>query len=88
MANNKPGVVDRNAIAMTHFQEMTYFVFNNDQEALINSQTDPNRRLNARTKLLKLTTNQFLELSADVYNELMRRKNQSNESILLLLLVL
>ena len=41
--------------------------------------TEPaNSRSTARQKLTRLTRQQFQELSTDVYDELMRRKNNSN----------
>ncbi len=40
----------------------------------------PNSRSTARSKLTRLTVQQFHELSTDVYDELVRRKNE-NEGI-------
>ena len=37
----------------------------------------PNSRSTARQKLTRLTIQQFHELSTDVYDELIRRKNQN-----------
>ena len=37
----------------------------------------PNSRSSARSKLTRLTIQQFHELSTDVYDELVRRKNEN-----------
>jgi hypothetical protein len=40
-------------------------------------QVPPNSRSSARSKLTRLTIQQFHELSTDVYDELVRRKNEN-----------
>ena len=47
----------------------------------ISSITEPaNSRSTARQKLTRLTRQQFQELSTDVYDELMRRKNNTSDN--------
>ena len=41
------------------------------------TQVPPNSRSSARSKLTRLTIQQFHELSTDVYDELVRRKNEN-----------
>lgn len=40
----------------------------------------PNARINAREKLTRLSKQQFHELSTDVYDELVRRRTDDQES--------
>ncbi|KAJ7677640.1 hypothetical protein B0H17DRAFT_1182478 [Mycena rosella] len=52
-----------------HFNELDRYL------AVYLAQATPNSRMTARQKLTRLTIQQFHELSTDVYDELVRRKN-------------
>jgi len=60
------------SIIKTHFIAFKEFLESQDN--------DPKRQRGAKEKLIKLTNQQFQELSTDVYDELMRRTYNSRES--------
>ncbi|KAF8170320.1 hypothetical protein K438DRAFT_221565 [Mycena galopus ATCC 62051] len=61
--------IDYRAVSEVHFNELDRYL-----QAYL-AKTPPNSRSAARQKLTRLTIQQFHELSADVYDELVRRKN-------------
>ena len=75
------------AIARIHYEEMAAYLENhlakgmslarNDGSTLLRCPEPANARASAREKLTRLTRQQFQELSTDVYDELIRRKNNS-----------
>ncbi|KAF5345295.1 hypothetical protein D9758_008477 [Tetrapyrgos nigripes] len=69
---NTPPVppIDYRAVSRTHFRELSSYL------AAYLSKATPNSRSAARQKLTRLTIQQFHELSTDVYDELIRRKNE------------
>ncbi|EJD46966.1 hypothetical protein AURDEDRAFT_113582 [Auricularia subglabra TFB-10046 SS5] len=62
------------AIAQTHYVELTGFLATHVSKA-----EQPGARANAREKLTRLTRQQFMELSTDVFDELVRRNTIANE---------
>ncbi|KAF8635219.1 hypothetical protein AX17_003995 [Amanita inopinata Kibby_2008] len=70
---NIPSVptVDYRSVSKTHFDELSRYL------AVYLAKSAPNSRTTARQKLTRLTVQQFHELSTDVYDELMRRKNEN-----------
>lgn len=62
------------SIARTHFNELSQYL------AAYLAKAPPNSRSTARQKLTRLTKQQFQELSTDVYDELIRRKTNSDEN--------
>ncbi|ESK93667.1 cell polarity protein [Moniliophthora roreri MCA 2997] len=70
--NNAPPVpqIDYRSISKTHFEELSKYL------AAYLARAAPNSRSTARQKLTRLTIQQFHELSTDVYDELIRRKNE------------
>ncbi|KAH8115471.1 hypothetical protein DFH11DRAFT_1688560 [Phellopilus nigrolimitatus] len=68
--------VDPKAIAKVHYEEMATYLENHL------AKEPANARASAREKLTRLTRQQFQELSTDVYDELLRRKNNTeNEEV-------
>ncbi|KAK7045688.1 component of the polarisome [Paramarasmius palmivorus] len=69
---NAPPVpqIDYRSISKTHFEELSKYL------AAYLARAAPNSRSTARQKLTRLTIQQFHELSTDVYDELIRRKNE------------
>ncbi|KAJ6497791.1 hypothetical protein C8R45DRAFT_1211619 [Mycena sanguinolenta] len=69
---NMPPVppIDYRAISEVHFNELDRYL-----QAYL-AKTPANSRSSARQKLTRLTIQQFHELSTDVYDELVRRKNE------------
>ncbi len=74
--------LDRRQISRVYYHELGQFLANYLQNNASAEQgaTRPNSRSAARSKLARLTVPQFHELSTDVYDELVRRKNE-NEGI-------
>ncbi|KAH9914833.1 uncharacterized protein B0H18DRAFT_1125269 [Fomitopsis serialis] len=71
---SSPLSTDPRDIARAHFLELNKYL----ASYLANASTEPvNSRATARQKLTRLTRQQFQELSTDVYDELLRRKNNS-----------
>ncbi|KAF8629906.1 hypothetical protein AX15_003258 [Amanita polypyramis BW_CC] len=70
---NAPAVptADYRSVSKTHFDELSRYL------AVYLAKSPPNSRTTARQKLTRLTIQQFHELSTDVYDELMRRKNEN-----------
>lgn len=68
-----PGV-DPRAVARTHFDELHRYL------ASYLAKEPANSRSTARQKLTRLTKQQFQELSTDVYDELVRRKNNTSDN--------
>jgi len=80
------------SIARTHFNELSQYLaayLAKGQSlkhgaplacALTSVSAPPNSRSTARQKLTRLTKQQFQELSTDVYDELIRRKTNSDEN--------
>ncbi|KAI0759954.1 hypothetical protein BD413DRAFT_594323 [Trametes elegans] len=66
--------VDPRTVARTHFAELSQYL------ASYLAKEPANSRSTARQKLTRLTRQQFQELSTDVYDELMRRKNNTSEN--------
>ncbi|KAF7375908.1 hypothetical protein MSAN_00005200 [Mycena sanguinolenta] len=62
--------IDYRAISEVHFNELDRYL-----QAYL-AKTPANSRSSARQKLTRLTIQQFHELSTDVYDELVRRKNE------------
>ncbi|KAF5351618.1 hypothetical protein D9756_007499 [Leucocoprinus leucothites] len=60
--------IDYRAVSRTHFDELNRYL------ADYLAKAPPNSRTTARQKLTRLTIQQFHELSTDVYDELVRRK--------------
>ncbi|KAF8308269.1 hypothetical protein DL93DRAFT_2171228 [Clavulina sp. PMI_390] len=73
---NAPAVptIDPRLVAKTHFDELNLFLESHMAKEA------PGSRAGAREKLTRLTRQQFQELSTDVYDELVRRKNNSTKS--------
>ncbi|KAJ2931253.1 hypothetical protein H1R20_g5821, partial [Candolleomyces eurysporus] len=71
---DKPSVavpnIDYRLVSKTHFEELGKYL------AAYLARSPPNSRSTARQKLTRLTIQQFHELSTDVYDELIRRKNE------------
>ncbi|KAF8638033.1 hypothetical protein AX16_010665 [Volvariella volvacea WC 439] len=72
---NPPPTPDYRAISRIHFDELREYL------AAYLARSQPNARSSARQKLTKLTIQQFHELSTDVYDELVRRKNQNQDEV-------
>ncbi|KAF7362137.1 hypothetical protein MVEN_00559700 [Mycena venus] len=62
--------IDYRAVSEVHFHELDRYL-----QAYL-AKAPPNSRSTARQKLTRLTIQQFHELSTDVYDELVRRKNE------------
>ncbi|KAK7057473.1 hypothetical protein R3P38DRAFT_2841197 [Favolaschia claudopus] len=62
--------IDYRAVSEVHFRELDVYL-----QAYL-ARAPPNSRSTARQKLTRLTIQQFHELSTDVYDELVRRKNE------------
>lgn len=67
-------LVDAPEVARTHFWELNTYL------AAYLAKEPANSRSTARQKLTRLTRQQFQELSTDVYDELLRRKNNSTSN--------
>ncbi|THH05207.1 hypothetical protein EW146_g9967, partial [Bondarzewia mesenterica] len=67
-----PAPLDPRLIARTHFEELSRYL------ASYLAKEPANSRSTARQKLTRLTRQQFQELSTDVYDELVRRKNNAD----------
>ncbi|KAH9846801.1 hypothetical protein C2E23DRAFT_851461 [Lenzites betulinus] len=65
---------DPRAVARVHFEELNSYL------ASYLAKEPANSRSTARQKLTRLTRQQFQELSTDVYDELMRRKNNTTDN--------
>ncbi|CAK5265603.1 unnamed protein product [Mycena citricolor] len=63
--------IDYRAVSEVHFNELDRYL------AAYLARAAPNSRTSARQKLTRLTIQQFHELSTDVYDELCRRKNET-----------
>ncbi|KAF9070817.1 hypothetical protein BDP27DRAFT_1323049 [Rhodocollybia butyracea] len=72
ISKNAPPVpqIDYRAVSKIHFEELNKYL------AAYLARAAPNSRSTARQKLTRLTIQQFHELSTDVYDELIRRKNE------------
>lgn len=71
-AQNKTAAIpDYRSLSKTHFNQLSRSL------AVYLAKSPPNSRTTARQKLTRLTIQQFHELSTDVYDELMRRKSES-----------
>ncbi|KAF8070406.1 hypothetical protein FPV67DRAFT_1017824 [Lyophyllum atratum] len=70
---NVPAVpqIDYRLVSKTHFDELSRYL------AAYLAKAPPNSRSTARQKLTRLTIQQFHELSTDVYDELVRRQNET-----------
>ncbi|KAG6866201.1 hypothetical protein C0991_007226 [Blastosporella zonata] len=70
---NVPAVpqIDYRAVSKTHFDELSRYL------AAYLARSPPNSRATARQKLTRLTSQQFHELSTDVYDELVRRQSEN-----------
>ncbi|KAI1787840.1 hypothetical protein LXA43DRAFT_1027709 [Ganoderma leucocontextum] len=66
--------VDPRTVARNHFEELSHYL------AAYLAKEPANSRSTARQKLTRLTRQQFQELSTDVYDELMRRKNNTSDN--------
>ncbi|KAI0042955.1 hypothetical protein FA95DRAFT_1524753 [Auriscalpium vulgare] len=66
--------VDPRIIARTHYDELSKYL------ASYLAKEPANSRSTARQKLTRLTRQQFQELSTDVYDELIRRKNNADSN--------
>ncbi|KAH9910663.1 uncharacterized protein BXZ73DRAFT_108666 [Epithele typhae] len=66
--------VDPRAVARVHFAELSQYL------ASYLAKEPANSRSTARQKLTRLTRQQFQELSTDVYDELVRRKNNTTDN--------
>ncbi|KAJ7502873.1 hypothetical protein B0H11DRAFT_607464 [Mycena galericulata] len=62
--------IDYRSVSEIHFNELDRYL------AAYLAKAPPNSRSTARQKLTRLTIQQFHELSTDVYDELVRRKNE------------
>ncbi|KAJ7690687.1 hypothetical protein B0H17DRAFT_584572 [Mycena rosella] len=62
--------IDYRTVSQVHFNELDRYL------AAYLAKAAPNSRSTARQKLTRLTIQQFHELSTDVYDELVRRKNE------------
>nr|GAT57893.1 predicted protein [Mycena chlorophos] len=71
-AKNAPPLppIDYRAVSEVHFNELDRYL------AAYLAKAAPNSRSSARQKLTRLTIQQFHELSTDVYDELIRRKQE------------
>ncbi|EJD07954.1 uncharacterized protein FOMMEDRAFT_138038 [Fomitiporia mediterranea MF3/22] len=69
------GPIDPKAIAKIHYEEMASYLENHL------AKEPANARASAREKLTRLTRQQFQELSTDVYDELLRRKNNADNEV-------
>ncbi|THG98490.1 hypothetical protein EW145_g7419 [Phellinidium pouzarii] len=67
--------VDPKAIASVHYEEMATYLENHL------AKEPANARASAREKLTRLTRQQFQELSTDVYDELLRRRNNAENEV-------
>ncbi|KAI5118308.1 hypothetical protein M0805_006476 [Coniferiporia weirii] len=67
--------VDPRAIAKVHYEEMASYLENHL------AREPANARASARDKLTRLTRQQFQELSTDVFDELLRRKNNAENEV-------
>ncbi|KAI9064956.1 hypothetical protein FKP32DRAFT_1591027 [Trametes sanguinea] len=65
---------DPRIVARIHFEELSRYL------ASYLAKEPANSRSSARQKLTRLTRQQFQELSTDVYDELMRRKNNTSDN--------
>ncbi|KAL4249268.1 hypothetical protein ABKN59_007261 [Abortiporus biennis] len=65
---------DPRVVARTHFEELSRYL------ASYLAKEPAGSRSSARQKLTRLTRQQFQELSTDVYDELLRRKNNTKEN--------
>ncbi|OJT10034.1 hypothetical protein TRAPUB_13486 [Trametes pubescens] len=65
---------DPRTVARVHFDELNSYL------ASYLAKEPANSRSTARQKLTRLTRQQFQELSTDVYDELMRRKNNTSDN--------
>ncbi|KAL0956247.1 hypothetical protein HGRIS_002401 [Hohenbuehelia grisea] len=63
--------IDYRLVSQVHFHELSAYL------AAYLARAAPNSRSTARQKLTRLTIQQFHELSTDVYDELVRRKNEN-----------
>ncbi|KAK0234691.1 hypothetical protein EDD85DRAFT_90543 [Armillaria nabsnona] len=63
--------IDYRLISKTHFDELSKYM------SVYLSKATPKSRSTARQKLTRLTIQQFHELSTDVYDELVRRKGDT-----------
>ncbi|KAG6857734.1 hypothetical protein H0H87_004150 [Tephrocybe sp. NHM501043] len=70
---NVPAVpqIDFRTVSKTHFDELSRYL------AAYLARSPPNSRATARQKLTRLTSQQFHELSTDVYDELVRRQSEN-----------
>ncbi|KAG6813745.1 hypothetical protein H0H92_007697 [Tricholoma furcatifolium] len=70
---NVPAVpqIDFRSVSKTHFDELSRYL------AAYLAKAAPNSRATARQKLTRLTSQQFHELSTDVYDELVRRQSEN-----------
>ncbi|PWN21991.1 hypothetical protein BCV69DRAFT_281899 [Microstroma glucosiphilum] len=71
----RPDTEEIRKVGKVHYQELLAFL----RTHLAKEQTGP--RSNAREKLTRLSKQQFTELSTDVYDELMRRINNTKQQI-------
>ncbi|KAG8849964.1 component of the polarisome [Tulasnella sp. 330] len=69
-----PPEMDGRQIAREHYEELSVFLASHLAKEPANS------RSSAREKLTRLTKQQFQELSTDVYDELVRRNNNSEQN--------
>ncbi|PAV24137.1 cell polarity [Pyrrhoderma noxium] len=69
------GPIDPKAVAKIHYDEMSTYLENHL------AKEPANARASAREKLTRLTRQQFQELSTDVYDELLRRKNNMDNEV-------
>ncbi|KAG6884997.1 hypothetical protein C0993_006648 [Termitomyces sp. T159_Od127] len=63
--------IDFRTVSKIHFDELSHYL------AAYLAKAAPNSRANARQKLTRLTSQQFHELSTDVYDELVRRQSDT-----------
>ncbi|KAI8974031.1 hypothetical protein BD414DRAFT_468647 [Trametes punicea] len=73
-SSHNPSSPDPRAVARIHFDELSKYL------ASYLAKEPANSRSTARQKLTRLTRQQFQELSTDVYDELMRRQNNTSEN--------
>ncbi|KAI0665719.1 hypothetical protein C8Q78DRAFT_1063711 [Trametes maxima] len=73
-ASAQSSVQDPRIVARIHFDELSTYL------ASYLAKEPANSRTTARQKLTRLTRQQFQELSTDVYDELMRRKNNTSDN--------
>ncbi|KAF8331355.1 uncharacterized protein EI90DRAFT_2972490 [Cantharellus anzutake] len=77
LSNGKPvptPMIDGRQVPRTHYEELNLFLANHM------AKEPAGARASAREKLTRLTRQQFQELSTDVYDELVRRKNNSTKN--------